>query len=80
MSFFLIGYFGMWKDTMSTMAIISVATLICLFIGTPIGILMARSERLKNILSISENKFHRTKFLILISFFIFLYYKRQKRF
>ena len=51
MSFFLIGYFGMWKDTMSTMAIISVATLICLFIGTPIGILMARSERLKNILS-----------------------------
>ena len=50
-SFFLIGYFGMWKDTMSTMAIISVATLICLFIGTPIGILMARSERLKNILS-----------------------------
>ena len=39
------------RDTMSTMAIISVATLICLFIGTPIGILMARSERLKNILS-----------------------------
>ena len=51
MSFFLIGYFGMWKDTMSTMAIISVATLICLILGTPIGILMARSERLKNILS-----------------------------
>ncbi len=50
-SFFVIGYFGMWKDTMSTMAIISVATLICLFIGTPIGILMARSERLKNFLS-----------------------------
>tara|TARA_Y100001936_G_C15819784_1_gene531072 strand:+ start:105 stop:704 length:600 start_codon:yes stop_codon:yes gene_type:complete len=41
----------MWKDTMSTMAIISVATLICLLIGTPIGILMARSERLKNLLS-----------------------------
>ena len=50
-SFFIIGYFGMWKDTMSTMAIISVATLICLLIGTPIGILMARSERLKNFLS-----------------------------
>ena len=50
-SFFVIGYFGMWKDTMSTMAIISVATLICLIIGTPIGVLMARSERLKNILS-----------------------------
>ena len=50
-SFFVIGYFGMWKDTMSTMAIISVATLICLILGTPIGVLMARSERLKNILS-----------------------------
>ena len=50
-SFFVIGYFGMWKDTMSTMAIISVATLICLIIGTPIGVLMARSESLKNILS-----------------------------
>ena len=50
-SFFVIGYFGMWKDTMSTMAIISVATLICLLLGTPIGILMARSEKLKNILS-----------------------------
>ena len=50
-SFFAIGYFGMWKDTMSTMAIISVATLVCLLLGTPIGILMARSERLKNILS-----------------------------
>ena len=36
---------------MSTMAIISVATLICLVVGTPIGVLMARSERLKNILS-----------------------------
>ena len=51
LSFFVIGYFGMWKDTMSTMAIISVATLICLILGTPIGVLMARSERLKNILS-----------------------------
>ena len=50
-SFFLIGYFGMWKDTMSTMAIISVATLLCLILGTPIGIVMARSDRLKNILS-----------------------------
>ena len=47
----VIGYFGMWKDTMSTMAIISVATLICLLFGSPIGILMARSNRLEKILS-----------------------------
>ena len=29
-SFFVIGYFGMWKYTMSTLAIISVATLLCI--------------------------------------------------
>jgi glycine betaine/proline transport system permease protein len=38
LSFIIIGLFGMWEDTMSTLAIISVATLLCLIIGTPIGI------------------------------------------
>ena len=45
LSFFAIGYFGMWEDTMSTLAIISVATLLCISVGIPIGILMARSDR-----------------------------------
>ena len=45
LSFLAIGYFGMWKDTMSTLAIISVATLLCITIGIPLGILMARSNR-----------------------------------
>ena len=43
--FLVIGYFGMWEDTMATLAIISVATLLCIAVGIPLGILMARSER-----------------------------------
>ena len=39
-AFLLIGFFGMWKDTMSTMAIIAVCTLISIVLGVPIGILM----------------------------------------
>ena len=45
LSFLAIGYFGMWNDTMSTLAIISVATLLCIAVGIPFGILMARSNR-----------------------------------
>ena len=44
-SFFLIGYFGMWKDTMATVAIITVCVIICMLIGIPVGVLMARSNR-----------------------------------
>ena len=47
LSFFAIGYFGMWHDTMSTLAIISVATLLCIAVGIPLGILMARSDRMQ---------------------------------
>ena len=46
--FLVIGYFGMWEDTMATLAIISVATLLCIAIGIPLGILMARSERVQS--------------------------------
>ena len=45
LSFLAIGYFGMWKDTMSTLAIISVSTIVCITAGIPLGILMARSDR-----------------------------------
>ena len=44
-SFLVIGYFGMWEDTMATLAIISVATLVCVAVGIPLGILMSRSDR-----------------------------------
>lgn len=44
-AFCLIGYFGMWDDTMRTMSIIAVCTLLSIALGIPIGILMARSDR-----------------------------------
>ncbi|MEM7194347.1 MAG: ABC transporter permease subunit, partial [Pseudomonadota bacterium] len=50
-SFLLIGYFGMWEDTMSTLAIVSVATIVCIALGIPLGILMARSERAQAIVT-----------------------------
>ena len=46
-SFFLIGYFGMWKDCMATVAIITVCTIMCIAVGIPVGILMARSNRVE---------------------------------
>ena len=47
LSFMLIGYFGMWQDTMSTLAIILVATFLCISIGIPVGIAMARSNKVQ---------------------------------
>jgi len=41
----LIGYFGMWKDCMATVAIITVCTIMCIAVGIPLGIFMARSNR-----------------------------------
>jgi len=46
-SFMLIGYFGMWKDMMATISLISVSTLICIAVGIPIGILMSRYDRVQ---------------------------------
>ena len=47
LSFVIIGYFGMWKDMMATISLISVATVICIAIGIPIGILMSRYDRVQ---------------------------------
>ncbi len=44
---FLIGYLGMWEDTMRTLAIIFVSTLIAIAIGIPVGIWMSRSDRVQ---------------------------------
>ena len=43
-----VGYFGMWDDTMRTMSIITVCTLISIVLGIPIGIAMARSNRVQS--------------------------------
>ena len=45
LAFAVIGYLDMWEDTMATVAIISVATLVCVGAGIPLGVLMARSNR-----------------------------------
>lgn len=47
----LIGYFGMWEDTMRTLSIITVCTLLAIALGVPIGIAMSRSNRARNIIT-----------------------------
>ena len=42
-----IGVFGMWEDTMKTVAMIFVCTVVALVLGMPIGIAMSRSDRLQ---------------------------------
>lgn len=48
---FLIGYLGMWEDTMRTLAIIFVSTLIAIAIGIPVGIWMSRSDRVQALIT-----------------------------
>ena len=50
-AFILIGYFGMWEDTMSTVSIIGVCTFISIGLGIPIGILMSGSDRARSLVS-----------------------------
>ncbi|MBP0615657.1 ABC transporter permease [Jiella mangrovi] len=47
----LIGLFGMWEDTMRTLSIITVCTLMSILIGMPIGILMSRSDKLQAVVN-----------------------------
>lgn len=42
-----IGYFGMWEDTMKTISMIFVCTVVALTLGLPIGIAMSRWDRLQ---------------------------------
>jgi len=50
-SLLLIGIFGMWEDTMSTLAMITVATSLCVALGIPIGVLMSRSDRAQSLVT-----------------------------
>jgi len=38
----LLGLFGLWDDTLKTLAMVAVATLLAVAIGAPLGVLMAR--------------------------------------
>ncbi|CAD7053847.1 ABC transporter permease [Pseudorhizobium endolithicum] len=44
----LIGYFDMWEDTMKTISMIFVCTVLSIVIGIPVGIAMSRSDRLQS--------------------------------
>jgi len=47
----LIGYFDMWDDTMKTVSMIFVCTVLSIVVGIPIGIAMSRSDRVQNIVN-----------------------------
>lgn len=47
----LIGYLGMWDDTMKTVSMIFVCTVISIVIGIPLGIAMARWNRMQSIVN-----------------------------
>ncbi len=47
----LIGYFGMWDDTMKTISMIFVCTVVALAVGLPIGIAMSRWDRLQRVIN-----------------------------
>jgi len=47
----LIGYFDMWEDTMRTVSMIFVCTVLSIAIGLPIGIIMSRSDRIQRIIN-----------------------------
>ncbi|MBW8321940.1 MAG: ABC transporter permease subunit, partial [Rhizobium sp.] len=48
LSMSVIGLVGLWEDTMVTLAMVTVCTLISIVIGLPIGILMAQSDRMQS--------------------------------
>jgi glycine betaine/proline transport system permease protein len=47
LTLFLIGLFDMWEDTMKTISMIFVCTVMSIVLGIPIGIAMSRSDRLQ---------------------------------
>lgn len=50
-SLIAIGVLGMWDDTMRTLSIITVCTLLSIGIGIPTGILMSRSNRVQAVVT-----------------------------
>ncbi|OQY18702.1 MAG: glycine/betaine ABC transporter permease [Desulfobacteraceae bacterium 4572_35.1] len=44
-SFLLIGYLGLWDETMTTLAMVISSVFFCALVGIPLGIMAGRSER-----------------------------------
>ncbi len=51
LSMLAIGLVGLWNDTMVTLAMVTVCTIISIVIGLPIGIAMARSDRAQSVIN-----------------------------
>lgn len=47
----VIGYLDMWDDTMKTVSMIFVCTLLSIIVGIPIGIAMSRSDKLRDLIN-----------------------------
>jgi glycine betaine/proline transport system permease protein len=47
---FMIGVFGYWDDAMRTLAVVVASVAVSLFIGLPLGVTMARNDRVQAIL------------------------------
>ncbi len=45
LSFLLIGYLGLWEDTMTTLAMVICSVLFCAIAGIPLGVMAGRSDR-----------------------------------
>jgi glycine betaine/proline transport system permease protein len=50
LSFFLVGYLGLWRDTMITIAMVISSVFFCALIGIPLGIMSGRSDRFQTLL------------------------------
>ena len=50
-AFFAIGFLNMWDPMISTVTMISAATLLCLALGIPLGIWMSRSDRAQSMIT-----------------------------
>jgi len=45
LTFLLIGYLGLWEDTMTTLAMVITSVIFCAVAGIPLGIMAGRSDR-----------------------------------
>jgi len=51
LAFFAIGFLNMWEPMISTVTMISAATILCLAIGIPLGVWMSRSDRAQSMIT-----------------------------
>src|SRR5690606_35005258 len=46
----LVGTFGLWAEMVTTLALMALATVMCVLVGVPLGVLMSRSAAFKAVL------------------------------